>query len=59
MFERFLNPERMSMPDFDIDFCIEGRQAVKDYVSAPEPRPGPTGISCSRAYRIKSQTIRK
>lgn len=32
MFERFLNPERVSMPDFDIDFCIEGRQAVKEYV---------------------------
>ncbi|WP_164311694.1 hypothetical protein, partial [Streptococcus pneumoniae] len=25
LFERFLNPERVSMPDFDIDFCIEGR----------------------------------
>lgn len=32
LFERFLNPERLSMPDFDIDFCIEGRQAVKEYV---------------------------
>ncbi len=32
LFERFLNPERVSMPDFDIDFCIEGRQNVKDYV---------------------------
>lgn len=32
LFERFLNPERVSMPDFDIDFCIEGRQKVKDYV---------------------------
>lgn len=32
LFERFLNPERVSMPDFDIDFCIEGRQAVKEYV---------------------------
>ncbi len=32
LFERFLNPERVSMPDFDIDFCMEGRQAVKDYV---------------------------
>ena len=32
MFERFLNPERGNMPDFDIDFCIEGRQQVKDYV---------------------------
>ncbi len=34
LFERFLNPERDSMPDIDIDFCIEGRQAVKDYVTA-------------------------
>lgn len=32
LFERFLNPERISMPDFDIDFCIEGRQKVIDYV---------------------------
>ncbi|MBR5683728.1 MAG: DNA polymerase III subunit alpha [Ruminococcus sp.] len=32
LFERFLNPERVSMPDFDIDFCIDGRQSVKDYV---------------------------
>ncbi len=32
LFERFLNPERISMPDFDIDFCIEGRQDVIDYV---------------------------
>lgn len=33
LFERFLNPERISMPDFDIDFCIEGRQKVIDYVT--------------------------
>ena len=32
MFERFLNPERISMPDFDIDFCYERRQEVIDYV---------------------------
>lgn len=32
LFERFLNPERVSMPDFDIDFCIEGRSRVKEYV---------------------------
>ncbi len=32
LFERFLNPERVSMPDFDIDFCIEGRPRVKEYV---------------------------
>ena len=33
LFERFLNPERVSMPDFDIDFCVEGRQRVIDYVT--------------------------
>ncbi|MCG8370292.1 MAG: DNA polymerase III subunit alpha [Proteobacteria bacterium] len=33
LFERFLNPERVSMPDFDIDFCMEGRDDVIDYVS--------------------------
>ncbi|MCX8074024.1 MAG: DNA polymerase III subunit alpha [Clostridia bacterium] len=33
IFERFLNPERISMPDFDIDFCYERRQEVIDYVA--------------------------
>ncbi len=33
LFERFLNPERISMPDFDVDFCIERRQEVIDYIS--------------------------
>ena len=32
LFERFLNPERVSMPDIDIDFCFERRQEVIDYV---------------------------
>ncbi len=32
VFERFLNPERISMPDFDVDFCYERRQEVIDYV---------------------------
>ena len=32
LFERFLNPERVSMPDFDIDFCQDGRDRVIDYV---------------------------
>lgn len=32
LFERFLNPERVSMPDIDIDFCIEGRERVINYV---------------------------
>jgi len=34
LFERFLNPDRVSMPDFDIDFCFEGRQQVIEYVTA-------------------------
>ncbi len=33
LFERFLNPERVSLPDFDIDFCTSGRDRVIDYVS--------------------------
>ena len=33
LFERFLNPERVSMPDFDIDFCMEGRDRVIEYVT--------------------------
>lgn len=33
LFERFLNPERVSMPDFDIDFCMEGRDKVIEYVA--------------------------
>ncbi|MCA0395034.1 MAG: DNA polymerase III subunit alpha [Proteobacteria bacterium] len=34
LFERFLNPERVSMPDFDIDFCMNRRDEVIDYVAA-------------------------
>jgi len=33
LFERFLNPERISMPDFDVDFCMDGRDKVIDYVT--------------------------
>lgn len=33
LFERFLNPDRVSMPDIDIDFCVRGRQQVIDYVA--------------------------
>ena len=33
LFERFLNPERVSMPDFDVDFCMEGRDRVIHYVA--------------------------
>ena len=41
-FERFLNPERVTMPDIDIDFCIRRRQEVIDYVAA-KVRGGPRG----------------
>ena len=33
LFERFLNPERVSMPDFDVEFCMEGRDRVIEYVA--------------------------
>ncbi|MDJ0740891.1 MAG: DNA polymerase III subunit alpha [Gammaproteobacteria bacterium] len=33
LFERFLNPERVSMPDFDVDFCMDRRDSVIDYVA--------------------------
>src|SRR5690554_2679473 len=33
LFERFLNPERVSMPDFDVDFCMEGRDRVIEYTA--------------------------
>jgi DNA polymerase-3 subunit alpha len=38
LFERFLNPERVSMPDFDIDFCMEGRDRVIEYVTQTHGR---------------------
>lgn len=42
LFERFLNPERISMPDFDIDFCMDGRDRVIEYVA---DRYGRTAVS--------------
>ncbi len=42
LFERFLNPERVSMPDFDIDFCMDNRDRVIEYVSQ---RYGRTRVS--------------
>ena len=42
LFERFLNPERVSMPDFDIDFCMERRDEVIDYVAR---KYGPDRVS--------------
>jgi DNA polymerase-3 subunit alpha len=42
LFERFLNPERVSMPDFDIDFCVDGRERVIRYV---QERYGETRVA--------------
>ena len=42
LFERFLNPERVSMPDFDIDFCQDGRDRVIEYV---RQKYGPDSVS--------------
>ncbi|MGI9332533.1 MAG: DNA polymerase III subunit alpha, partial [Gammaproteobacteria bacterium] len=47
LFERFLNPERVSLPDFDIDFCMDGRDRVIDYVS--ERYGGASGSATSRS----------
>jgi DNA polymerase-3 subunit alpha len=40
IFERFLNPERVSMPDIDVDFCMRGRGRVIEYVSQKYDEPG-------------------
>jgi DNA polymerase III subunit alpha len=45
LFERFLNPERVSMPDFDIDFCQDGRDRVIDYVKQKYGRESVSQIS--------------
>jgi DNA polymerase-3 subunit alpha len=43
IFERFLNPERISMPDIDVDFCIRGRDRVIQYVAEKYDDPGDDG----------------
>jgi DNA polymerase-3 subunit alpha len=45
LFERFLNPERVSMPDFDIDFCVERRELVIDYVTRKYGSDAVAGIT--------------
>ncbi len=54
LFERFLNPERVSMPDFDIDFCQDGRDRVIDYVQA-EVRRGERRRRSRRSARMAAQ----
>ncbi len=43
LFERFLNPERVSLPDFDIDFCMDGRDRVIEYVARRHAATSPGG----------------
>lgn len=45
LFERFLNPERVSMPDFDIDFCQDNRERVIEYVKQKYGRPAVSQIA--------------
>ncbi len=51
LFERFLNPERVSLPDIDVDFCIEGRDEVIKYVSETYGKGG-QGVFDTRVAQI-------
>jgi len=53
LFERFLNPERVSMPDFDIDFEVEGREQVIDYVKQKYGEPNVCQISAIGSLKAK------
>ena len=60
LFERFLNPERISMPDFDVDFCYERRQEVIDYVARKYGRDHVSqiitfGTMSARIFHIQKQ----
>src|SRR4029453_7099407 len=48
IFERFLNPERISMPDIDVDFCMRGRDEVIRYVAERYDEPGDDGRRVSQ-----------
>jgi DNA polymerase-3 subunit alpha len=54
LFERFLNPERKSMPDVDIDFCRDGRQRVIDYVTEKYGRDKVCNIVTINAMKAKA-----
>jgi DNA polymerase-3 subunit alpha len=57
LFERFLNPERVSMPDFDIDFCMDRRGEVIDYVSS---RFGPRSVGQIATFQnLKARSVIK
>jgi len=54
LFERFLNPERISMPDFDIDFCMDRRDEVIDYVSQKYGRESVGQIATFHELKARS-----
>lgn len=54
LFERFLNPERISLPDIDIDFCIYGRQKVIEYVSQKYGRDRVSQIATFGTLKAKA-----
>ena len=54
LFERFLNTERVSMPDFDIDFCFERRTEVIDYVTQKYGKDNVAGICTFGTFKIKA-----
>ncbi|MCH2109529.1 MAG: DNA polymerase III subunit alpha, partial [Polyangiaceae bacterium] len=54
LFERFLNPERVSMPDFDIDFCMSRRDKVIDYVSETYGRTSVGQIATFQNLKARS-----
>ncbi|MFP4559815.1 MAG: DNA polymerase III subunit alpha [Thiohalorhabdus sp.] len=54
LFERFLNPERVSMPDFDVDFCMEKRDRVIDYVAEKYGRDKVAQIITFGAMKAKA-----
>ncbi len=57
LFERFLNPERVSMPDFDIDFCMSRRDKVIDYVAE---KYGRTSVGQIATYQnLKARSVIK
>ncbi len=54
LFERFLNPDRVSMPDFDVDFCFERRQEVINYVTEKYGREQVGGICTFGTLKTKA-----
>jgi len=54
VFERFLNPERVSMPDIDVDFCIDRRQEVIDYVTEKYGKDKVSGIITFTTLKAKA-----